>query len=523
MMKRIIKYILLLFTVVMFSCETTRLELTENPNVLGLSSADPNFVLNTLQLSFNGQQRGLSATSFGPTRMRNEFGSYNANTTQMNGTWNNSYAYFNNFNALEAIAVENNLTVHLGMAQVMKAFMYVNLVDYIGTAVFTEAINVDFPNPGFDAGADIYAAMHTLLDDAIVNLNTTPSSSPTIDMFYGGDVSKWVKVANTLKLKMYLQTRLVTQAASTAGINAIIAGGNYITSSADDFQFQYGTSQVPVNNRHPDFRGNYESGVGGYMSNGFMDHLMNSKAAEDPRLRYYIYRQTIADPSGDKLPCAGSLTHNFCYVGNGYWGRDHQDDEGIPNDGDEKPTWGAYPAGGAFDNDAFLVARNNTGLGGAGINPILLSTYVQFMLAEAALTLGTTGSAATYLENGMQASFDKVTGFVAGTATGADVAAYIAEANANYAAAANDSERLDVIMTEYYVALWGNGLEAYNNLRRTLFPSFLEQPIQAGGAFPRQYFIPDSEIVTNFNPDLVQHGDVGERVFWDTNPAGAIN
>ena len=259
------------------------------------------------------------------------------------------------------------------------------------------------------------------------------------------------------------------------------------------------------------------------MSNSYMTLLKDTKSMIDPRLRYYVYRQTIANPSGAKLPCSSSTVHDFCYIGNGYWGRDHADDEGIPNDGEQRAAFGAYPGGGAYDNDAFLITRNNTGLQGAGINPIILSSYVQFMLAEASLTLGTTGNSATYLQNGVEASMDKVTGFVFGQATSGDITNYVNEVNSNYSAATGVDSRLDIIMTEYYLALFGNGLEAFNNLRRTTFPSSIQDPILPAGNFPRSYFIPASEINTNLNPDLVQKSSVRVRVFWDTNPEGIIN
>ncbi len=523
-MKQIInKYRLLLLALLIISCETVDLDLQENPNQLGLSSANPDFILNDLQLKFNNQHFALSNNTMGDTRMVNQFGAYGSATNQMNGPWATSYSFLNNFKALETIANDNQLTIHLGIAQVLKAFVYVNLVDYIGTAAYTEALSVDFPNPGLDSGEDIYQAMFGLLDDAIVNLSTPSAIQPQTDLYYNGDVDKWIKLANTLKLKMYLQTRLVNQAESFAGINAIVNEGNYITSEADDFQFRYGTTASPVDSRHPFFIGNYVNVAGQYMSNGFMSLLKDTKSNPDPRLTYYIYRQTDTDPSGAKLPCAGSPLYDFCYIGDGYWGRDHGDDEGIPNDGEERAAYGAYPAGGAYDNGVFLKTRDNQGLQGAGINPILLSSYVQFMLAEANLMLGVTGSANAYLENGIRMSMDKVTGFVAGNATPGSIDNYVNEVMGNYSFATTNEERLDIIITEYYLALFGNGLEAYNNLRRTTFPSSLQEPVLPAGSFPRSFFIPESEISTNVNPDLVQKSSVRERVFWDTNPEGAIN
>ena len=69
-----------------------------------------------------------------------------------------------------------------------------------------------------------------------------------------------------------------------------------------------------------------------------------------------------------------------------------------------RTVFGVYPVGGPFDDDSFRnvsgSAAVSEGLIGAGISPIMMASYTNFMLAEAALTLGTTGSARTYLENG---------------------------------------------------------------------------------------------------------------------------
>ena len=51
--------------------------------------------------------------------------------------------------------------------------------------------------------------------------------------------------------------------------------------------------------------------------------------------------------------------------------------------------------GSAFDDDSFTSIDGTPGAGGEGVLPIMLSSWVNFMLAEASLTLGTTG----YAEN----------------------------------------------------------------------------------------------------------------------------
>ena len=521
-----IKYLVLAFLAVMFTaCETTDLDINENPNALSPDSADPSLVLNGIQFGLTNQTLGLHNATRGVMRHTNMFGTYAANTGAgaLNGVWSNTYSIANNTRLLATLNESQALANHLGMAQVIEVMAFAGIVDYIGQAPFSEAIDASISAPNFDAGQDIYNALYAQLDTAIANLNMTDQIAPE-DLYYNGDMSKWVKLANSVKIQMYVNSKLVNNPNATTDINAIIASGNYISSPADDLVAQFNTQNDNPDARHPDYVLAYNTGAGNiYMSNEFMNILLNDKTVEDPRTNFYIYRQTLTDPTGDLLPCAGLGGFNFCYLGNGYWGRDHADDEGIPNDGSLRATFGVYPAGGAFDdgttNTNTLAASD---LGGAGIFPIMLSSTVNFWLAEAALPapagLGVTGNSRDYLAAGMADSFAKVAAFAGQTMT--NVATYEAEVLANYDAAGTDNDRLGVIIKEVYISSWGNSTPAYNNYRRTGFPA-LGGSVIANTDFPRNFLIPDSELNSNDNPNLVQITRT-DQVFWDTNPAGFI-
>lgn len=515
------------FLLALSSCETTNLDINDNPNTLTPVSADASLVLNSIQLSFVGQHLGLSFQSGDIMRHVHMFGTYASNSGQgsMNGAWANTYSIANNLNLIQDLAETNDLANHVGMGQVLEAFAFVNLVDNIGTAVYSEAVSSEFPQPNLDSGASIYEAMYAQLNEAITNLSATGQIQPE-DLIYNGDMSKWIKLANTLKIKMYVQTKLVGNASAVSDINSILASGNYIKDLADDFQIQFGTNETNPDNRHPWFAANYQINAGNqYMSNDFMNTLLNDKASPDPRLPYYIYRQTNTDPSGTLLPCAGDGDFQYCYVGDGYWGRDHADDEGIPNDGELRATYGIYPAGGAYDDASFSFTRDSQNLGGAGIHPVILSSFSKFMLAEAALPapvgLGVTGNPRTYLMQAMMDSFNKVANFSGIPMVSTDVTAYIDQVLLRYDVATSDEERLEIIMLEYYIAMWGNSLEAYNNYRRTGYPE-LGFSVISNTDFPRSYFLPDSELNSNDNPNLEQKS-LTDQVFWDTNPAGFID
>lgn len=520
-----------LFAFFTHSCgDSTDLDLQENPDELTLESADPDLIFNSVQGNMLFTEQGIAGLVEPTIRLRYNFSAYlsvfTLDQSSMNGAWNNLYTGNNNIDALGNFVDGDDFTYHYGAGLVSKASNFLNVTDAIGTAVYIQANDpLNFPNPELDGGQLIYDSLIDVID-AGIELLGRGGRVPTTDIFTDGDASLWIKFANSLKLRMWLQTRLVNAAESTTAINALIADGNLIDDPSEDFEFQYGTTGGATESRHPDFVNNYLSGANEYMPNGLMSYMKDSTTAGDPRLSYYFYRQTLQDPltidpTGDLLPCQTSGTYPICYVEDGHWGRDHCDDEGLPGDNNLRSVFGAYPAGGAYDDGAG-VAASTTSAGGNGIFPMMLSSWTNFMLAEAALTLGTTGDPRTYLETGIREHMAKVLGFADGNATQTDVDDYVTEVLADYDAAANDAERLDIIMTEWYISSWGNGMMMYSAVRRNGLPSFVQSPVIAAGNFPRSLFLPESELNSNANPNLEQKA-VTDKLFWDTNPDGFID
>ncbi|MFT4673392.1 MAG: hypothetical protein ACI9R6_000277 [Saprospiraceae bacterium] len=520
-------------------CEVTELDLLDNPNNIGQEVADQNFVLNQIQLSFNSIVSGFRGSSMSITRMTNQFGQYNGSVTvnSLAGTWQSSYQMFANVDLLEAIntTTEAGIPYHLGVAQIIEAYTYISLVDYVGDVPYSQANQFgEFPTPILDNGEDVYLAQLALLNTAIANLNAESVVIPQ-DLFFGDfEKENWIALANTLKLKANLNM------GNGAAITDLLSE-NIIDTDDEDFQFNYSIATLPES-RSPIFQGNYPNGTGGYMSNGFFDFLNAGDAEapfvetgiEDPRLRYYLYRQKDQDPSGSSLPCAGNGDYDYCYVGNFYWGRDHGDDEGIPNDNTKRTTFGVYPGGGAFDNNQYnrVDSSNTPTLNGEGINPIFLSSFTHFALAEAGLDLGVGVDSKALMAQGIQLSMDKVIDFSGAlsttdeddetidyAATSANVSDYIARVLAEYDAASGNEAKLAIVIREWYIASWGNGIEPYNMYRRTGYPT-LQTGVFPVGPFPRSFRYPSSE--TNSNPNVNQT-TADNQVFWDTNPAGFIN
>lgn len=523
---------LVLIVLFNYGCETTELDLTTDPNALNPNSADPELLLNNIQIQFmqgvaynEDNEDGLNVRAAEFVRMQHLFGAYagpfSLTSGRLDELWENFYREaLQDTEILIPLAEERGLTGYIGVVKIIKAYAYVLLVDAFGDVPFSEALfGNENPNPKLDSGQDIYNAMFTIIDEGISAINSEGAIMPT-DLFYQGDKEKWTRLANTLKFKMYLQMRLIEDHSSE--INNLISSG-LISDSSQDFQFHYSTTDdASGDSRHPYYALNYDAdGSDDYLNSYYVNLLLNDKGFRDPRLRYYFYRQTDEEPSGDNLECDGEMGFNFCYLGDLYWTRDHGDDSGVPPDQTLRSTYGLYPIGGAFDNDSFESVTQNTGAGGAGIFPLMLTSYVKFMLAESALLLGTTGDPRSLLEEAIQESMDKVLNFNPSqidsdfAATATEVSDYIDHVLSAYDSATSNEERLDIIIKEYYIALWGNGIEAWNNYRRTSYPSDLSPHVATSGAFPRTLLYPAATV--NANSSISQKA-VTIKTFWDTNP-----
>tara|TARA_R110000765_G_scaffold146856_3_gene249268 strand:- start:2242 stop:3909 length:1668 start_codon:yes stop_codon:yes gene_type:complete len=547
-MKIIIKNLVLtLFSAgLILSCETTELNITSDPNAVSPEQATPDFYLNRVQEEFARFNDAFGTNGSEVTRieqMGTRLYQQAYSPASQDAEWRFAYSsMLTDINAMNELATEANFKRHIGMGQVMKAFTIVTLVDFYGDVPYSEAnIGIEDLNPTSDSGASIYAAALELLDSAKANFSTTDNAAdPENDYYYDGDWDNWVKLSNSLKLKIYAQTRLV-DAGAVSAFNAIITGGNYITSVDEDFQFTWGTNVVNPDSRHPNYIDNYTpQGSNDYMSNWLMNYMDNSKTNSDPRIRYYYYRQAETTPGASdsdgpnqqNLSCSVepvpahylAAGTTFCYLPNGYWGRDHGDDDGTPPDGQLKTTYGVYPAGGEFDDSTFSSVDLGTGAGGAGIMPIFLAQTVDFLRAEVAYASGNAAGAKTFLLNGIQKSMDKTLAF--GELDGGadlslapsddDVADYIDEVDVLYETAVGD-EKLNLIAKEFFVALYGNGIDAYNFYRRTGYPSDLQPDLEPNpGAFIRSFLYP--AVYANNNNTVTQKTSVTEKVFWDNNP-----
>lgn len=530
--------------------------LLTNPNLPSLDAADADLYLNNIILNFQNFHRAASDLSdplvrqtvmFGPTYF-NAFG-----PTSYDGIWSTAYtSVFKTVNTMIPLAEEKGQFIHSGIAKTLKAFTMITLVDLFGDVPYSEAnLGVENTNPKADKGVDVYAAAIAMLDDAIATFGKTASAKPSNDIFYGGSAAKWITLAKTLKLRAYVQTRLVDAGAKDK-INALIAEGDLITDAAKDFVFKYGSNVAAPDSRDGRYVSDYgtDNGANFYMGTYAMWVCAQEKGFVDPRTRYYFYRQCLnpTDYSDSRLPDQTTLQFAlacfyravppwypsgapYCVLDGGWWGRDHGNNEGIGPDGLVKSTWGVYPAGGALDYDQNTsigqAAGREVGAKGLGMEPIFLSSFNYFLQAESALTLGTTGDPLALMIKGIEASFDKVAAYPASVnysptsdtaflITDFKKAKYINYVTNQYNSAASDDAKLNIIEKEFYIASWGNGLESYNAYRRTAKPDDfqLTANVADAGAFIHSFFYP--AVYVNLNKNVTQKTVTDVRVFWDT-------
>jgi len=567
----------LILWVGMNSCKKDLNRLLNNPNAPTPETADVDLYLNAVQGNF--VQFWSNASDNGGSLTRQLFwnGPYYRNNFSPNsfdGEWISAYTgVIKNAQAMIPLAQSQKKYFQSGIARALLAFTLGTLVDDFGDVPYSEA-NLGLEanlNPKVDPGATAYATAQTLLDSAILDFQKPGAAAgPANDLYYDGDKDKWITMAKTLKLKFYMQVRLVDNSA-IAKIQELVTENDLIDDPSEDFAFRFGTNLASPDSRHPHYGIDYPAsgGVGEYIGDYFMWMVAAQKyggnvnlptngpaaTSGDPRLRYYLYRQATnyswVDPS--ICPCYTTSQYGtaqypswypsvpdqtpYCVVGKGYFGRDFGDNSGAPPDGNYRTAWGIYPAGGQFDASQGETVELIMGGKGAGISPMWLSSFTAFLLSEAALVLNITdqGSARENLQKGVTASIDKVLSFPAAVGvtvpddkipSAAQVTNYINLVLSNYDTATTDDSRLNVIMTEYYLAAWGNGVETYNNYRLTGKPNNM-QPARAvadPGLFMRSFFYPNVFINRNSNaPAQKDPGNTADKVFWDNNPDNFIH
>ncbi|SMC70353.1 SusD/RagB family nutrient-binding outer membrane lipoprotein [Pedobacter africanus] len=320
-------------------------------------------------------------------------------------------------------ADKNGNPSYAAIGRIIMAWNLAYLTECYGSIPYTDAFKAESGNtkPKYDSQEDIYKQIQALLDQAIIDAGKGTGLKPgTEDFIYGGTMSKWVHLANTLKARYYLRLSnapgysAVTQA--NLALGALNAGS--ITAAEAPF-FQY---MAATNSDNPW----YQYAIDGKWSTTprpsqyYVNLLQNSN---DPRIAFQVAKVATGANAGKYI--------------------------GVTNDGPPIAIANYSPIA------PFYSARD------AKLN-LVVYAEVPFIRAEA-----------EFLKAGKVVNAAVISAYNDGIAASMalyGITDYTAYAAANLLTVATPSATAyRMIMTQKYIANYLQ-FEAYNDFRRTGYP-----------------------------------------------------
>lgn len=157
-----------------------------------------------------------------------EIDNYTVGTSDYNFAWDGMFDALGDIrNVKKRAEAEGNWKYYL-IATTLEVQASQVLTDFYGSIPYAEANNSTILEPKFNTGEEVYNFMIEDINDALSkDLSTSKGSNPGNDDFiFGGNMVNWTKLANTLKLKIYMrQTNSSRSAIANAGITALLNSG----------------------------------------------------------------------------------------------------------------------------------------------------------------------------------------------------------------------------------------------------------------------------------------------------------
>lgn len=378
------------------------------------------------------------------------------------GGWNGFYGTAApQLDFVENFSAENDMDLENALAKVMKVQLYHRITDYWGPIIYSEFGNGETTVP-YDSQEDVYNDFFAELDSAVTVLeaNAGGNAFGSNDQLYEGNVDQWLTFANSLRLRLAMRVRYVDEQLAQTEAEKAVDGGVMMDNSdnADLLTTENSRNPYTTITDWGEFRMSaaMESALGGY---------------EDPRQSEYFQPAANGDQDGDGSPYEGFR--------NGLTTSDKE--SGIE---DESLNDRYSDMGIDWMNDSR-----------GGSNPhidIMDASEVYFLRAEGDLIgwdMG--GSAQDLYEEGIRLSMTETT-----SASSSDIEAYIESSNtpvspddvwdspalSDIPVAFDNSgsveRRLEQIITQKWLALYPNSMEAWAEYRRTGYP-ILYDPINS--------------------------------------------
>lgn len=473
------KYLLLLFTIgIIGSCSEELSDLNIDPN--NSPSANPAQVLSSAQgflgYTIDGQFNVRSALwaqywTWGPGVAIGNIERYVSDGTDYDNGWTRLY---NGALADLDFVEKSNAKVHAGIAKILKAYIFQSLVDHFGDIPFSEALQGATTGnfaPKYDDDQAVYDALIPMINDGIQLLGSEGTVGAE-DFIYGGNVSKWEKFANSLKLKILMRQSHVKDV--SAEVKALVSGGNFIESVADMSAMPFAGTSGSENPMYASFE----------RSLGLFYIASNSSLT---------LLQDLNDPRLGKFYNPAASSGNFVGINQG-----------------------------SIDSEPFTNTKANYSVGGSvaygnANSVIFMSPWeVYFLRAEAAHRFGTSDNAEAMFTAAITSNFVYV------GAEGADT--YIASLSFGSASA---SDKMKLIATQKWISMNGTQEdEAWIESRRMNTPEnpvfhnttngLFKKPtvsVLGDGVHPSLWLYPQTEM--SLNSSAPDQRSLTDKVFWD--------
>ena len=331
-----------------------------------------------------------------------------------------------------------------GVALVLRSWLFTQLTDVYGDIPYSQAGNIDqYLLPKYDTQRDVYLGVLADLKTAQDALDPNGKAIAG-DILYGNSIASWKKFANSLRLRIALRIADREPELARQTIAAIqTEGGSYISANSETAQLNYKASpnQNPISNLFDTRPDEYR------VSKTIIDQLT---ALNDPRLPVYAQKSVatqlyIGAPNGLSANLPGK---------------------------DQVSKIGSYFS--------------------APTAPAVIISYAEVLFDRAeAAARGLTGEDPAALYNqAVEASLLQY------GISASDIAAYKATPAVQYDAANYKKS----IGNQKWIALFGQGLEAFTEWRRLDYPVLA--PAVAGalnGQIPVRFIYPGTE--QSLNPD----------------------
>lgn len=400
------------------------------------------------------------------------------------GLWSEFYQKLKDVNNLQEIAEENENDSYKGIALVLKSWMFQVLTDLWGDIPYNDALqgktDANF-SPSYDSQQEIYSGLLSDLEEAN-SLLANSKDAISGDILFDGNISKWQKLANSLRLRILIHMSEADPSRAEAGIKEIFdnpSANPVFTSNEDNAVMQYLASQP---NTWP---------VHTYRVGSFNEYRMSLTIEDklrgwnDPRL-YEFFRPIDNADSGEV-----------------YYG--------VPNglsDGSAESYNGGRSNLSRL-SERFYEEPN-------GVDAILMTySEVEFILAEAAQRGWINSNAEAHYNNGITAIMNywdvdwEPTGL-------SSVEEYLSQASVSY-----DGE-LETIINQKWLSLFMTGYEAWTDYRRTGFPSSIVPGRENlnNDKVPNRFLYPDQEYTLN-NSNVIEAvarqgaDNINTSLWWD--------